>query len=115
MVLPPDEDAIPFKNNSVYTNAVASLSIRLASAVSCITQKVVPQTWLDVASNLHFPFDNVSQIHLEYEDFDPSQSLRYPVDLSPYASTRRRRFRKCEYQEIPRHALTKSWQVHPLA
>ena len=70
-VLPPDEDAVPFQNNSVYTNAVASLSIRLASAVSCVTGKVVPQTWLDIASNLHFPFDNVSQIHLEYEGFNP--------------------------------------------
>ena len=72
-VLPPDEDAVPFQNNSVYTNAVASLSIRLASAVSCVTGKTVPQSWLDVASNLHFPFDNVSQIHLEYEGFNPSQ------------------------------------------
>ena len=73
-VLPPDEDAQPYKNNSVFTNAVASLSIRLADRVSCITEKLVPKTWLDIASNLHFPFDNASQTHLEYEGFDLSKS-----------------------------------------
>jgi trehalose/maltose hydrolase-like predicted phosphorylase len=69
-VLPPDEDAQPFKNNSVFTNAVASLSIELANRVSCITRKRVPRAWLDVAYNLHFPFDNLTQTHLEYEGFD---------------------------------------------
>jgi trehalose/maltose hydrolase-like predicted phosphorylase len=72
-VLPPDEDAQPFKNNSVFTNAVASFSIQLANRTSCITKKEVPQTWLDVATNLYFPFDNDSQIHLEYEGFNPSK------------------------------------------
>ncbi len=72
-VLPPDEDAQPFKNNSVFTNAVASLSIRLADRVSCITNKKPPQTWLDIASNLYFPFDNSTQNHLEYEGFDLSK------------------------------------------
>jgi trehalose/maltose hydrolase-like predicted phosphorylase len=72
-VLPPDEDAQPFKNNSVFTNAVASLSIRLADRVSCITKKNTPQTWLDIASNLHFPFDNSTQNHLEYEGFNLSK------------------------------------------
>lgn len=72
-VLPPDEDAQPFKNNSAYTNAIASLSIELANQVSCITKKPVPQTWFNISRNLYFPFDNVSQIHLEYENFDPSK------------------------------------------
>ena len=72
VVLPPDEDAEPFKNNSAYTNAIASLSIELANQVSCITKKPVPQAWLNISRNLYIPFDNVSQIHLEYENFDPS-------------------------------------------
>ena len=72
-VLPPDEDAQPFKNNSVFTNAIASLSIRLADRVSCITRKNPPQAWLDIASNLHFPFDDATQTHLEYEGFDLSK------------------------------------------
>jgi trehalose/maltose hydrolase-like predicted phosphorylase len=72
-VLPPDEDAQPFKNNSVFTNAVASLSIRLADRVSCITNKTTPRTWLDIASNLYFPFDNSTQTHYEYEGFDLSK------------------------------------------
>ncbi len=71
-VLPPDEDAQPFKNNSVFTNAMASFSLQLADYVSCITNKTTPQRWLDIASNLHFPFDNLTETYLEYENFDLS-------------------------------------------
>ncbi|UJR10942.1 hypothetical protein I4U23_015127 [Adineta vaga] len=80
-VLPPDEDAQPFKNNSVFTNAVASFSIELANSVSCITQKVVPQTWIDIARNLYFPFDDVAQIHLEYEGFNPKNASIKQADV----------------------------------
>ena len=80
-VLPPDEDAQPYKNNSVYTNAVAALSIRLADHVSCITNKLVPPKWLDVAANLHFPFDEASQIHLEYEGFNISKLAHWRFPL----------------------------------
>ncbi|CAF1604892.1 unnamed protein product [Adineta ricciae] len=81
MVLPPDEDAQPFKNNSAYTNAIASLSIELANQVSCITKKPVPQAWLNVSRNLYIPFDNVSQIHLEYENFDPKHTIIKQADV----------------------------------
>lgn len=74
-VIPPDENAQPFKNNSVYTNAVASLSIQLADYVGCLTNKTVPQQWLDIASNLYFPFDNATQTYLEYEGFNLSRLL----------------------------------------
>jgi trehalose/maltose hydrolase-like predicted phosphorylase len=74
-VLPPDEDALPFKNNSAFTNAVASINIQLAKSVSSITNKTIPQKWLDIASNLYFPFDNLTQTYLEYEGFDLSKSL----------------------------------------
>ncbi|CAF4568307.1 unnamed protein product [Rotaria sp. Silwood2] len=72
-VMPPDEDAEPYKNNSVFTNAVASLSVNLADRISGITKKTVPKAWLDIASNLYFPFDEASQTHLEYEGFDLSK------------------------------------------
>ncbi|CAF1358035.1 unnamed protein product [Adineta ricciae] len=80
-VLPPDEDAQPFKNNSVFTNAIASLSIRLADRVSCITRKNPPQAWLDIASNLHFPFDDATQTHLEYEGFDLKNTTIKQADV----------------------------------
>ncbi|CAF3921149.1 unnamed protein product [Rotaria magnacalcarata] len=79
-VLPPDEDARPFKNNSVFTNAVASYSIQLAHRVSCITKKVVPQHWLDIAFNLYFPFDNATQTHLEYDGFDLKNTIIKQAD-----------------------------------
>ena len=74
-VLPPDEDAQPCKNNSVFTNAVASLSIQLADYVSYLTNKTVPQQWLDIVSNLYFPFDNTTQTYLEYEGFNLSKEF----------------------------------------
>jgi trehalose/maltose hydrolase-like predicted phosphorylase len=74
-VLPPDEFALPFKNNSVFTNAIASISIQLANSVSFITNKTVPQKWLDIVSNLYFPFDNLTQTYLEYESFDLSKKF----------------------------------------
>ena len=74
-ILPPDEDAQPFKNNSVYTNVIASLSIQLANYVSCITNKTIPPEWLDIASNLYLPFDNSTKVYLEYEGFDLSKEL----------------------------------------
>ncbi|CAF1270300.1 unnamed protein product [Adineta steineri] len=80
-VLPPDEDAEPFKNNSVYTNAVASLSIQLANYVSCITNKTVPQKWLDIASNLYFPFDNSTQDYLEYDGFNLKNTTIKQADV----------------------------------
>ncbi|CAF0972643.1 unnamed protein product [Rotaria sp. Silwood1] len=80
-VLPPDEDARPFKNNSVFTNAVASYSIQLADRVSCITRKSVPQTWLDIAFNLYFPFDNATQTHLEYDGFDLKNTIIKQADV----------------------------------
>jgi trehalose/maltose hydrolase-like predicted phosphorylase len=72
-VLPPDEDAQPYKNNSVFTNAIAALSIQSANYISQITNKTVPPQWLDIASNLYFPFDNATQTFLEYEGFDLSK------------------------------------------
>ncbi len=83
-VLPPDEHAKPCKNNSVYTNAIASLSIQLANYVSCITNKTVPQEWLNIASNLYFPFDNWTQTYLEYEGFDLSKYSASQKILPPF-------------------------------
>ncbi|CAF3800527.1 unnamed protein product [Rotaria sp. Silwood1] len=80
-VLPPDEDAQPFKNNSIYTNAIASLSIQLAHNVSCITNKTIPSKWLDIAYNLYFPFDNSTKTYLEYEDFDLKHTTIKQADV----------------------------------
>ncbi len=75
-VLPQDEDAQPYKNNSVFSNAITVLSLQAASYISRITNKTVPQQWLDIASNLYLPFDNATQTYLEYESIDLSKSLK---------------------------------------
>lgn len=69
-VLPPDEDAQPNVNNSVYTNIIASLSIHYANYVTCLTnQKPLADLDITKARCLHIPFDEQRQIHLEYEGY----------------------------------------------
>lgn len=69
-VLPPDEDAQPNVNNSVYTNIIASLSIHYANYITCLSN-LQPLNTMDIikARCLHIPFDNERQIHLEYEGY----------------------------------------------
>ncbi|CAF4305951.1 unnamed protein product [Rotaria sp. Silwood2] len=80
-VLPPDEDVQPFKNNSVYTNAIPSLSIQLAHNISCITNKMISPQCLDIVSNLYFPFDNSIRTYIEYEGFDLNHTTIKQTDV----------------------------------
>ncbi|CAF4775207.1 unnamed protein product, partial [Rotaria sp. Silwood2] len=44
-------------------------------------KKAVPQTWLDIASDLYFPFDNQTQTHLEYDGFDLKNTITKQADV----------------------------------
>ncbi|CAF0978558.1 unnamed protein product [Adineta ricciae] len=68
------------KNNSVFTDAVTSISLELVNLVSCTIQKSVPQAWLNIIKNLHFPFDDIAQIQLEYENFNSKNSTIKQAD-----------------------------------
>jgi trehalose/maltose hydrolase-like predicted phosphorylase len=69
-VLPPDEDAQPNVNNSVYTNIIASLSIHYADYTTCIANKApLERSWLKKARCLYLPFDQQKNFHPEYEGY----------------------------------------------
>ena len=67
-VIPPDEYAADV-NNSVYTNVVASFSLNFTIRASMSLGLDFPKHWIDVAAQLQIPFDQVRQIHLEYDGY----------------------------------------------
>lgn len=68
--MPPDEDAEPNINNSIYTNVIASMSIHYGNYVTCLTNsKSLDTETMTKARCLHVPFDQTRQIHLEYEGY----------------------------------------------
>lgn len=69
-VLPPDEDAQPNVNNSVYTNIIASLAIHYANYATCLAhKKPLEKSWLEKARCLYLPFDETRNFHPEYEGY----------------------------------------------
>lgn len=69
-VLPPDEDAQPNVNNSVYTNIIASFSIAFANYAACLTNtQPMSKEATKKSRCLHIPFDRQRRIHLEYENY----------------------------------------------
>ena len=81
-VLPPDEDAQPNVNNSVFTNIVASLSIFFSNYTQCLLKKEpVSSESLKKARCLHIPFDSEKKLHLEYEGYKGVQIKQADVVL----------------------------------
>lgn len=66
-VIPPDE--YHFGNNSVFTNAIASLSLNATIYFAKLLGKSYPSNWSDIARKIKIPFDNARQIHLEYDGY----------------------------------------------
>jgi trehalose/maltose hydrolase-like predicted phosphorylase len=81
-VLPPDEDAQPNQNNTVYTNIIASLAISYANYTTCLANTPpLDNESLKKARCLHIPFDNTRGIHLEYEGYTNEQIKQADVVL----------------------------------
>lgn len=68
-VMPPDEYHYPV-NNSVYTNIVAQMNIRLAIRYGELLNVPVPSDWKEIADKMFIPFDSTLRYHPEYEGFD---------------------------------------------
>ena len=69
-VIPPDE--YHFGNNSVFTNAVAQLSLDFAIELSEYLGMSYPSIWKKISQNLYFPFNTSNQIYLEYDSYNGS-------------------------------------------
>eukprot|EP01114_Cavostelium_apophysatum_P014228 TRINITY_DN3638_c0_g1_i2.p1 TRINITY_DN3638_c0_g1~~TRINITY_DN3638_c0_g1_i2.p1 ORF type:complete len:663 (+),score=121.13 TRINITY_DN3638_c0_g1_i2:160-2148(+) len=82
-VIPPDEYAVNV-NNSVYTNVVAQYSLQFAYWAGEVLNLNPLDEWLDVASKIKIPFDNATQIHLEYDGYDGQTIKQADVVLLGY-------------------------------
>lgn len=81
-VVPPDEDAQPNVNNSVYTNVIASLAIHYANYTTCLTNtRPLSQSALTKARCLYIPFDKKRNFHLEYEGYNDKMIKQADVVL----------------------------------
>ncbi|KAM4573993.1 protein-glucosylgalactosylhydroxylysine glucosidase isoform 2-T2 [Odontesthes bonariensis] len=95
-VMPPDEYYYNV-NNSVYTNAVAKLSLQFAVDLAELLQHPAPKEWQLVADHLKIPFDQESQYHPEYDGYTKGQPVKqadtvmlgYPLGLMMPPEVRR--------------------------
>ena len=66
-VMPPDEPA-DIVNNSVYTNAIAQLSLAAPQYIFSLLNKSETH-WKHFADNIYIPFDTANKYHPEYEGY----------------------------------------------
>nr|XP_054758478.1 protein-glucosylgalactosylhydroxylysine glucosidase-like [Lytechinus pictus] len=95
-VMPPDEyhESV---NNSVFTNSIAQISLRLPAYAASLINKSVPAEWAVIADNMFIPFDHKLQYHPEFEGYTPGTIVKqadaillgYPLMANMTAATRR--------------------------
>ena len=67
-VIPPDEFAGVI-DNSVFTNATAKWTLKMAIKLCNILKIDYPSKWEEIAKKIYLPFDEQKQIYLEYEGY----------------------------------------------
>jgi trehalose/maltose hydrolase-like predicted phosphorylase len=89
LIVPPDEYAINV-NNSVFTNAMAQISMQVAHSLAIELGKTPNPIWDHLQGRYYFPFDASKQIFLEYEGYKGQQIkqadvilLGYPIQWKP--------------------------------
>lgn len=95
-IMPPDEYHQSV-NNSVYTNTIAQISLRLPAYAASLINKSVPKKWVEIADELVIPFDHRLQYHPEFEGYIPGTFVKqadaillgYPLMVNMTADTRR--------------------------
>ena len=94
-VIPPDE-YVDHVNNSVYTNAVAILSLEYAAAAAALVglSPAYYAPWLDAAKRIHIPYDAERMYHPEYSGYRNGTVVKqadaillgYPLEFSRNAN-----------------------------
>ncbi|XP_069821516.1 protein-glucosylgalactosylhydroxylysine glucosidase isoform X1 [Dendropsophus ebraccatus] len=74
-VMPPDEYHSDV-NNSVYTNALAQISLNFSMDLAKDLQQPFPDQWRDVASKIKVPFDLKNNYHPEYDGYTLGESVK---------------------------------------
>nr|XP_054752834.1 protein-glucosylgalactosylhydroxylysine glucosidase-like [Lytechinus pictus] len=113
--MPPDEDHAPV-DNSVYTNAVAQIALRLPYYAASLLDQKLPDTWSKIADNMHIMYDQENDYHPEFEGYERGTIVKqadvillgYPLMYEMDESTRVNdlRYYKRAYTEHTGPAMT---------
>ncbi|XP_073688280.1 protein-glucosylgalactosylhydroxylysine glucosidase-like [Garra rufa] len=95
-VIPPDEFYSDV-DNSVFTNAVAQLSLRFAIELSSLLGHTPNPAWQDVADKMKIPFDPILKYHPEFDGYKQGTTVKqadvvllgYPLDMPMTPEVRR--------------------------
>jgi len=82
-VVPPDENA-DLINNSVYTNAVAAINLRIAGEAARLTHQPVNPKWADVAGKLYIPYDAANKRFIAHDGYHGEQAKQADTELMAY-------------------------------
>ena len=67
-------------NNSVSFNVMVSLAIHWARYFACLCNRnegtEVPNEWIQIATYLELPFDNVARVHYQHEGYEQGIVIR---------------------------------------
>ncbi|XP_063801146.1 protein-glucosylgalactosylhydroxylysine glucosidase isoform X2 [Pseudophryne corroboree] len=74
-VMPPDEYHSDV-DNSVYTNALAQISLNFSIDLAINLQHPIPDTWKDVASKIKVPLDPKLNYHPEYDGYKIGEEVK---------------------------------------
>ncbi|KAM9302159.1 protein-glucosylgalactosylhydroxylysine glucosidase [Gastrophryne carolinensis] len=95
-VMPPDEYHSDV-DNSVYTNALAQISLSFAIDLATSLQYHVPDEWKEIANKIKIPFDSENNYHPEYDTYTLGEKVKqadavllgYPLMFPMTAEQRR--------------------------
>ncbi|XP_069480190.1 protein-glucosylgalactosylhydroxylysine glucosidase isoform X2 [Ambystoma mexicanum] len=74
-VMPPDEYHYEV-DNSVYTNAIAQISLNFAIDLAARLQFPVPDEWKEVAKKIKIPLDPDRNYHPEFDGYEAGESVK---------------------------------------
>ncbi|KAM4017648.1 protein-glucosylgalactosylhydroxylysine glucosidase [Anomaloglossus baeobatrachus] len=74
-VMPPDEYHSDV-NNSVYTNALARISLNFSMDLAKDLQQPFPEIWNEIANKIKVPFDPKNNYHPEFDDYQLGDQVK---------------------------------------
>lgn len=82
-VVPPDENA-DLVNNSVYTNAIAAINLRIASEAAKLTRQPANPKWAEVAGKLYIPYDAANKRFIAHDGYRGQTAKQADTELMAY-------------------------------
>lgn len=82
-VVPPDESA-ELVDNSAYTNAIASVNLRIAARAARICGVQPNPKWTEIADKIYIPFDDEKKRFIPHDGYKGMEAKQADVELLAY-------------------------------